>query len=75
MTLKEAKKEAINKAKIYGMYYLTISKQKEIGWYSERTPTQRSVFFVYKDGRLNLHDSEFAQNYQRAYLPKIKLCD
>lgn len=73
MTLKEAKKEAINEAKKYGYFYLTISKQTEIGWYTERVATQRTVFFVHKDGRMELHNSDFARNYQRTHLPNIKL--
>lgn len=75
MTLKEAKKEAINtsiKMK-RGYSYLTISKQKEIGWYSESKPTQRTVFWVNKNGSLKLYDSDFARNYQRKYFPNIKL--
>lgn len=73
MTLKEAKKEAIDQAKIHRYYYLTISKQTEIGWYAERNATQRTVFLVNRDGSLELHNSDFARNYQRQYLPNIKL--
>lgn len=73
MTLKEAKKDAINFAHKYSYAYLTISKQKEIGWYVEKNPTQRSVFFVTKDGCMELRNTDFARNYQRQYLPNIKL--
>lgn len=73
MTLKEARKEARETAKIYGYGYLSISKQTEIGWYAEQNATQRTVFFVYKDGRLKLFNSEFARNYYRQYLSDTKL--
>lgn len=72
LTLKEAKKEAINKASTYG-YYLTISKQTEIGWYAERDATQRTVFHVNRDGSLKLHNSDFGRNYQRQFLPNIRI--
>ena len=70
MTLKEAKKEAIAQGDRY--FYLTISKQTEIGWYVERTATQRTVFLVHKDGSLELHNSDFARNYQRQHLPNVR---
>ena len=73
MTLKGAKKEAIEKSKSYGYRFLTISKQQEIGWYAERYPTQRTVFWVNRDGSLELYSSDFARNYQRQYLPNIRL--
>lgn len=73
MNLKEAKKEAIDKVKIYGRCYLTISKQTEIGWYTEQNATQRTVFFVHRNGSLELHNSDFARNYQRQYLPKVRM--
>lgn len=73
MTLKEARKEARDKAKIYGYYYLSISKQTEIGWYTEQNATQRTVFFVYKDGRLKVYNSDFARNYYRQHLSDAKL--
>lgn len=70
MTLKEAKKEAIASKR---WCYLTISKQTEIGWYVERQPTQRTVFWVNRDGALHLHRSDFARNYQRQNLPNVRL--
>lgn len=73
MTLKEAKKAARDKAKIYRLAYLTISKQTEIGWYAEQSATQRTVFIVWRDGSLELYNSDFARNYQRQYLPNIRL--
>lgn len=72
MTLKEAKKEAINEANKYGHFYLTISKQTEIGWYAERQATQRTVFWVNRDGSLELYGSDFARNYQRQHLPNVR---
>lgn len=73
MTLKDAKKEAIDKARSYRYSFLTISKQKEIGWYAESKATQCTVFWVNRDGSLELYGSDFARNYQRQYLPNIKL--
>lgn len=70
LTLKEAKKEAIASKR---WCYLTISKQTEIGWYVEYQPTQRTVFWVYRDGALQLHRSDFARNYQRQHLPNVRL--
>lgn len=73
MTLKEAKKEAIDKTKTHRYCYLSISKQTEIGWYTELNATQRTVFLVNKDGSLELYNSEFARNYQRQYLSNVRL--
>lgn len=73
LTLKEARKEARDRARIYGYCYLSISKQTEIGWYTEHNATQRTVFFVHKDGSLELHNSDLARNYHRQYLSNIKL--
>lgn len=73
LTLKEAKKAAIDKARTYGHYCLTISKQKEIGWLTERNATQRTVFWVNRNGSLKLYNSDFARNYQRQYLPNIRM--
>lgn len=72
MTLKEAKKEARKFAQQRNYAYLTISKQTEVGWYPSFEHTQRSVFFVHKDGTMDLLNSEFARNYQRQYLPNVR---
>lgn len=73
MTLKEAKKKAVCEARKYGYCYLTISKQTEVGWYVERWATQRTVFWVNRDGTLELHGSDFARNYQRQNLSNVRL--
>lgn len=73
MTLKEAKKVAVAEARHRGYVYLAISKQSEIGWYIEQQPTQRAVFFVMKDGTMALRKTDFARNYQRQYLPNIRI--
>lgn len=64
MTFKQARAEA-RIGNSYGCAYMTLSKQKEIGWFVEKAPTQRSVYWVNKDGRLTLLNTDFARNYQR----------
>lgn len=71
MTLKEARKEAIARKRRY--LFLTISKQSEIGWYVEDQPTQRTVFVIHKNGDLMLYNSDFARNFQKSSLPKVRL--
>lgn len=45
--------------------YLTLSKQKELGWLVERRPTQRSVYWVHHDGRIEPLKTDFARNWLR----------
>ena len=73
MTLKEVRKEAVNGEEKHRSLFHTISKQKEIGWYVETKASQRTVFMIHKNGSLSLFNSDFARNYQRQYLPNIRL--
>ena len=75
MTLKEAKKEAVLLANKGKHPYLAISKQTEIGWYVETAPTQRAVFWVNKDGSLELHQTDFARNYYRQHLRNVRIIE
>lgn len=72
MTFKEARKNARELAK-HRYAYLIISKQQEIGWYADTAISDRAVYFVNKDGSLELLSSTFAINYHRQYMKNLKL--
>lgn len=64
MTFKEARAFA---RKSGSSAFMSIHKQKEIGWYVTQRPDQRAIFFVTKDGRIQLVNSDFARNYNKKY--------
>ncbi len=71
MTFKEARAMARTK----GGAYIGIFKQKEQGWFVDgRYPglDPRAIFYVYRDGRLRLVETEFAKRYYRNYQKKYQ---
>lgn len=52
--------------------FLTPAKQKELGWFVEKLPSQRCVFWVHRDGRIDPLKTEFAKQWIRDYYERRK---